>query len=392
MNSPTYCLLALCARAACSPALYRQLAQEAACLADWRGLPALAEAHGMAPLLYTHLNAAGISIPSPVKRELQGLYLRHRRTSQVQMRVLRDVLAACAGAGIQALVIKGAALAHLVYPEPALRPMSDLDLLVPASALGRAQELLAGLGFDAPPPAPNLPHRHLIAALETEGVSIQVEIHHRLFSDYGDHAVAYLRSFLPGAGSRTRLQAAQIGGLTTPLLPFTLGDVAAYTLGHEDMLAHLCRHLASHVNVWDYARLIWIADIVSLAERFVREIDWAHVRRRSPEVLDTLSLLHWMTPLSDEVIGVAGIRIGCAPRGIGVEYAGWPRVRGAGLRDTLFPSEWWLRLRYRVGSARPLFWYRWVRHPLYILGHVARALLERLGWPTPAELAEGKRR
>jgi len=61
------------------------------------------------------------------------------------------------------------------------------------------------------------------------------------------------------------------------------------------------------------------------------------------------------------------------------------------VRDTLLPSEWWLRLRYQVGSARPLFWYRWVRHPLHILGHVVRAMLERLGWPTPLALARGRR-
>jgi len=59
------------------------------------------------------------------------------------------------------------------------------------------------------------------------------------------------------------------------------------------------------------------------------------------------------------------------------------------LRDTIFPSEWWLRLRYKLGSVRPLFWHRWIRHPLYILGHVARVFLEWLGWPTPLELAHG---
>ena len=158
-------------------------------------------------------------------------------------------------------------------------------------------------------------------------------------------------------------------------------------------LQHLCRHLASHVNVWDFGRLIWVADVISLAEQFVSEIDWERVRHQCPAVLDMLSLFHSMTPLSDELLSRASIKIGRAPEGIGVEYQGWPRPereRQRGwrrvLRDTLFPSEWWLRLRYKLGSTRPLFWYRWVRHPLYILGHVARAILERLGWPAHSEL------
>ena len=182
-------------------------------------------------------------------------------------------------------------------------------------------------------------------------------------------------------------------------MPFSADDFTAYTLGYEAMLGHVCQHLISHVNVWDYARLIWVADLVSLAERFVSEIDWARVRRTTPAVLDTLSLLHFSTPLSDDLLSQAPIQIGRAPQGIGLDFQGWPRVRGRRrrklgfrrlLRPTLFPSEWWLRLRYKRGSTRPLFWYRWVRHPLYILAHIVRAGLERLGWPSPLDLVKGR--
>ncbi|MEE8389482.1 MAG: nucleotidyltransferase family protein [Anaerolineae bacterium] len=396
-NSTTYRLLALCARAECDATHYNQLARQAAQLIEWEEVPAQAEAHGMAPLFYTHLKAAGIQLPSSVRRKLQGLYLRHRHANQVRTCVLRDVLTAYEAAGIQAIVLKGAALSHLVYPEPGLRPMSDLDILVPKSDLWRAQRLLAELGFDAPlPPSPALPPRHLPAAiLQTEGLSIQVEIHHRLLSNYLNNAISYVRSRV-SSGKRIP-QKVQPDGLTVSPHPFALADMTAYTLGYEDTLQHLCQHLASHVNVWDFGRLIWVADIVSLAERFASEIDWARVRRQCPAVLDMLSLFHFLTPLSDELLSQADVKIGRTPEGIGVEYQGWLCPLGEHrrdwrcvLRDTVFPSEWWLRLRYKKGSACPLFWYRWVRHPLYILGHVARAILERLGWPTSLELA-GKR-
>ncbi len=360
----------------------------------------------MAPLLYTHLKAAGVQLPSTVKRELQGLYLRHRHANRVRTRVLRDVLAACDTATIPVLVLKGAALCHLLYPEPGLRPMSDVDILVPRSDLWQAQSLLSELGFDAPlPPGPALPSRHLPpATLQTEGLSIQVEIHHRLLSNYFDDAVSYARALISPTKRSPRPQKAQPDGLTIAPHPFVLdageqsgmiaATITAHTLGYEDTLQHLCRHLASHVNVWDFCRLIWVADVVSLAERFAPEIDWERVRRQCPQVLDMLSLFHFMTPLSDELLSQSGVKIGRAPEGIGIEYQGWPRPsaeRRQGwrrvLHDTFLPSEWWLRLRYKLGSARPLFWSRWVRHPLYVLGHVARAVLERLGWPAPFELA-----
>jgi hypothetical protein len=226
--------------------------------------------------------------------------------------------------------------------------------------------------------------------MHTEGLAVQVEIHHRLLSNYFDDAVSYVRSRLSAA--KRIPQKRRPSDLTVIPHSFTLVDMTAHTLGYEDTLQHLCRHLASHVNVWDFCRLIWVADVVSLAERFVSEIDWRRVQRQHPVVLDMLSLFHFMTPLSDELLSRTDVKTGRTPEGIGVEYQGWPRLtedqRGwqRVLRDTLFPSEWWLRLRYKLSSTHSLFWYRWVRHPLYILGQVIRAILERLGWPAHSEL------
>jgi hypothetical protein len=410
MESHVYRLLACCARAECTATHYGCLAHAAANLWQWEGVSAQAELHGVAPLLYVHLKAAGVQLPLSTRRELQGLYVRHRQANRVRMRLLGDVIAAYQSAGIAALILKGAALCQLVYPEPGLRPMSDIDILVAPSQARRAQQVLANLGFDAPrPPGAAFSHRHLHAAtINREGVSVAVEIHHRLFSDYWDNARAYVHNrfvaYIPaGVTAPASTPGAASGWQGIPELTgqpqsFSLGDLTLYTLGYEDTLGYLCRHLTSHVNVWDFARLIWVADVVSFAERFAGAVDWRLVRRCYPAVLDTLSLLHFLTPLSAELLGLAGIKIGSAPQGIGMEFQGWPRVPlGTGgkrgslrlLRDTLLPSEWWLRLRYALGSGRSLFWYRWVRHPLYMVGHVARAFLERLGWPTPLELAHG---
>jgi hypothetical protein len=413
MNSGVYRLLALCARAECDAAYYKKVAQAAAELEGWDEVLAQLKDHRMAPLLYVHLKGAGVELPQEARYSLQSLYVRHQWAAQVRRRVLGEIMAAFEADNIPALVLKGAALGYLVYPEPGLRPMSDLDILVPRSEVWRAGRVLAELGFDIPlTPDRKLSHRHLpIATRRSEELLVAVEIHHQLMSDYFDNARAYVRAALASvsrhsvgeglvtsnrAGER-RLAGEQSWPALDPL-PFSLDGLTIHTLGHEAMLGHVCQHLISHVNVWDYARLIWVADLVSLAERFASEIDWGQVRRTSPAVLDTLSLLHFSTPLSEELLSQASIRIGRAPRGIGRDYRGWPRVQWRawresgfqqGLRQTLFPSEWWLRLRYKRGSTRPLFWYRWVRHPLYIMAHIIRAILERLGWPSPLDLVKG---
>jgi hypothetical protein len=168
-----------------------------------------------------------------------------------------------------------------------------------------------------------------------------------------------------------------------------LADLTAYTLGYEDMLWHLCQHLTYHTSVFETFRLIWAADIVSFAERFAVEIDWDRVRQQYPLILHTLSSLHFLTPLPATLRQQAGLTTGRTPQGIGLDFTGWPRSSLAKQRkkgwpaiiqNTFFPSEWWLRLRYSLGAARPLFWYRWVRHPFEIMGWGTRYLLEQIGW------------
>jgi hypothetical protein len=91
-NRATYRLLNLCAHATCSEDQYRELIEAADQLPSWEEIPAQAEAHGLAPLVYHHLTTAGVQIPPSIKGQLQGLYLRHRRTNQIRIQVLRKLL------------------------------------------------------------------------------------------------------------------------------------------------------------------------------------------------------------------------------------------------------------------------------------------------------------
>lgn len=352
-------LLAQCARTNSDSILDQQLVQQAKNLTEWKEVPAQAEANGLGPLLYVRLKTAGVDYPAHARRELQGLYLRHRHANQVRTQVAAEILTAFRAVNIQVLVLKGMALAHLIYPEPGLRPMRDVDLLVKESQMVQAQQVLADLGFDAPLPDDVLLDKHLPPATrQIDGLMVTVELHHNLFEPF-------------------QMVSMTFEDLTSTLLAFQLDGAPANTLGCEDMLWHLCQHVAYHASIWEPIRLIWVADIVGFAEQFVDETDWDRVTRHYPLVLKMLSLFHFVTPLSERLQQQAVIEIGQPPQGVGQEFEGWPRVPWArrqekGLRrmlhDTFLPSEWWLRLHYGLNSAQPLFWYRWFRHPLYILG------------------------
>ncbi|MFQ5344183.1 MAG: nucleotidyltransferase family protein, partial [Anaerolineae bacterium] len=58
------------------------------------------------------------------------------------------------------MLLKGAALANTLYPTPALRPLSDIDLLIPRQHLEPAVQAVKSLGYRQPYPemtAVNLP-------------------------------------------------------------------------------------------------------------------------------------------------------------------------------------------------------------------------------------------
>jgi len=361
-------VLRLSARVEFCPDDYGRLARAATRLQNWQELPEAADAHGLAPLVYEHMTRVGIEMPAETRRELVSLVLLHRHANRVRFRVLGEILDAFFAAGIDVIVLKGAALAHLLYPSVALRQLSDIDLLVGRPHAARAQSLLARLGFMAPPVPLSrhlAGHHHLPGAIRTcDGQIVQVEIHHNALSR-------------DAPGSLT------IERLTSRPQRFSVEGRAAYALGHADMLYHLCRHVAECAPL---LRLIWVADVVGYATRYRHQIPWAEVRRRYPFVLNALSLLHLVTALPGELL--EHVVPACAGVDNGVGVAGKPlteifrkgRPLGDVGRDIFHPSDWWLRLYYGVGSDRSLWWHRWVRHPLHLANWLARRSGSYVQW------------
>ncbi|MFZ5916043.1 MAG: nucleotidyltransferase domain-containing protein [Chloroflexota bacterium] len=363
-----FALLALCARVQGHAAQYEQLRQRARALSCWDGLPAQAQAHGLEPLLYAHLQAAQVPIPPHVAQQLRIRTIQHAHANHVRLKVLAEALAALQVAGIPALALKGSALAHLVYPSPGLRVMRDIDLLVP-DAPG-AQAVLLNLGFQ--PPSYDLPpdHSHLPAVKKwVDGQQVTVEIHHKLFASEA------------GLGITT------YDDLAAAAQPFALGGGTAYALGKEDMLWHVYAHAFQVPLTYEPFRLIWIADLVSLVEAWVDTIDWDAVRRHDRRAFNALPMLHHLTPWSDHVLDRLDMDVRRVPAGVGQTFAGWPRFslttqREKGfvgiLRDTFYPPAWWLRLYYGLGGGLALWWGWLVRHPLHILGCVGDYLAGRV--------------
>ncbi len=103
-----------------------------------------------------------------------GSWQRHERASPHVVRALR----ALADAGVPSLVLKGWAAGD-VYEDPALRPASDLDLLVPASSFEAAARALAAGGFR--PLADPGPAAHAQAFTAPD---LDVDLHHHALEEF----------------------------------------------------------------------------------------------------------------------------------------------------------------------------------------------------------------
>ena len=372
--SDIYLLIALCTRAEGHAEFDARLLDQVSRFNQWNELPAQTERHGMGPLVYRHLSRVGAPIPAETRRRLQGQYLRQKHANRIFTRQLARVLAAFAAADIKPLLLKGAALAHLVYPDPALRPRSDIDILVRDTEAFRARDILTALGFSASLPlGDQLPLRHFLpVALVDDGVPVLIELHH--WDGRADDPAPREPLLYP--------YFAEYAGFDAPPLTFTVETELGYAPSAEALFRTLNKHLVRHLLKGQTGlRLIWQADLVSLAERYTREIDWDRLQRIDPAVLERLALCYSFTPPAPN----SGIPISPASRPTGIDhyFEGWPRQTVFGLRpkqlwkllqETFAPAEWWLAFHYGVSEPQRLLLVRWWWHPVQIL-HLAVTLL-----------------
>jgi hypothetical protein len=89
-------------------------------------------------------------------------------------------------AGITPVLLKGACFALTIYPDIGLRPMGDLDLLVPKAQFAEAVRIARSLGYvdSGPEAAPGLKDllSHEACLVKLDG-SVVLEIHHSLVAD-----------------------------------------------------------------------------------------------------------------------------------------------------------------------------------------------------------------
>jgi Uncharacterised nucleotidyltransferase len=242
-------LLLACARA-------RTLAGPAAVPGDaseWAALLDAADFHNLLPLLYWSIGRGAAHLtPEDAARHLHQAYVSSAKRTLFLTVNLAELILHFDEERIPVIALKGPPLAEWLYPDPALRPSFDLDLLIRPADLGPALALLAHHGYEMPPWIARLPLRALL------GFDCEVVLRHQGRAPIELHwAVAednYPFRFDAGVMWRSRRTARIAGQEVGVLAP-------------ECLLMYLCVHGAKHA----WSRLIWFADVARLVDHGV---DW----------------------------------------------------------------------------------------------------------------------
>lgn len=208
-------------------ALVRRLLGGPADELDAAALPAgLVRRHLLAPLAY---RAGAV--------QFKADYIASALQTERRAQALAEAVAALAAVGVTPILLKGIAYAGTLYADPAERPMSDIDLLVPAGAIDQAGAELRRLGYwHAGGEHQRSPRHHALTYKRRDG-SIDL---HRHISQAG----------------RTRIE---LEAVWREAVPAHVAGARRPSPDHEYLLhvAHLGRHELSVplINFVDLARL-----------------------------------------------------------------------------------------------------------------------------------------
>jgi hypothetical protein len=148
-------------------------------------------ATGLGPLLFATTRADPERESSLLWPRVHSAYLTARFLAAEQRQAAGEILEACAARGHRLVLLKGISIAHQHYPEPGLRPMRDVDILVADGEVDAVEAVLAGLGYarrSTAAPGFYDTHHHTMPLFEPRR-GVWVEIHRALSSPKGERVV-----------------------------------------------------------------------------------------------------------------------------------------------------------------------------------------------------------
>jgi len=351
-------------------------------MTEWFELLSILNSHWIVPLLYWHVAKLPDEFrpPGPVLDRMRTAFQWSRSRCFQLEKQLEEILSAFKDKEIRVLVMKGPALGKMVYPDPALRPASDLDILVKPDQVVHSRAVLEGLGYKCLGKrfeiSRDFYNDEIFIKQKNQKHNRQVELHwdlHRFSGIERDVGVADLFDRAAEANAA----------------PFSFE-----ALGPIDALIH--RAVSNAFDKGTSMRMIWVYDVKLLAEHLATPDDWRALQERSVAWRARLAVEHSLKMAR----GWAGLQLpeefedfSVWPEPTQIEVKSWAKItqKNQGLTSLfslhmdntsgllekvryyfhlLFPSSDYIRSSYPPSNKwlLPLSyvhrWWRWIKNPV----------------------------
>ncbi|SHH59454.1 nucleotidyltransferase domain-containing protein [Bradyrhizobium erythrophlei] len=238
-----------------------------------------------------------IDVPSDVRNYFESALALNKKRNEQILSTLARVAGLLNAIDIEPVLLKGAALlVEGIYPQPSMRILGDIDILIPKNRSAEACAALKAVGFDTKWSAVSPPtHHHLPMLLDPE-TGTGVELHTDVISRSADAVIAtdwFCEMVRPVLFRGQRM-----------LLPEPTRNVG-HIIFHSEIFHEL--------YTLNKVQLRHVIDLALLRARHEKAINWEELDRRFSaagvgEVLATY--LH----LASELLGQAAPQLSHAPR------------------------------------------------------------------------------
>ena len=213
---------------------------------DWKNLEFLAIDHGVAPLLhYNFVNHNADDIPEHARGFFKDAYYQSLATNTLIQAELHKILPVLLNAGVNVILLKGVSLVRKIYPDIALRPMTDVDLMVHPGDIKKVTGLMIQSGYEVQKST------YHIVFWGGPAKNIIIEIHWNIMNSNLDKSSDESEWIWKDA--------------------FMHQD--AYSLRLEKELLYLVGHMSIQHHTFP-PRLIWLYDLFLYLEKYYSNLDW----------------------------------------------------------------------------------------------------------------------
>jgi hypothetical protein len=232
--------------------------------ADWQSLADWAQRLKVEGMFYREMKSLDWPaelVPQAIRNRLRKAYRNQATRNASLFFAAAQVLQSFAEQQLPVIALKGLALAKDIYGDIALRPMSDMDLLLKEDDLVRAGRVLLALGYEQEVPAWESmlkTYHHLPPFTKRSGTTI--ELHWNIVTPDSPVEVD-----LDGLWARAHF--------------IKVDDVEVRAFSPEDQFLHLCIHACFHLQTG--SDLIPFCDLAGLMKAYAGKIDWRTVIQRA---------------------------------------------------------------------------------------------------------------